>query len=69
MVLYPSDCNTPCTAMKNPIKIYPILAILKEIVQTWIISLLVPTDKANKLDSGLAKISNIIVKIIVTMAV
>ena len=69
LIAYPSDCNIPCTATENPMKIYPILAILKEIVQTSIISLLVPLDNANKLDNGFAKISNITVKINVTIAV
>ena len=45
------------------------LAILNEIVQTSIISLLVPPDNANKLDSGFAKIPKIIVKMNVTIIV
>lgn len=69
LIAYPSDYNIPCTATENPIKIYPILAILREIVQTSIISLLVPPDNANKLDSGFAKISKISVKISVTIIV
>lgn len=69
LIAYPSDCNTPCTATENPIKTYPMLAILNEIVQTSIISLLVPPDNANKLDKGFAKISKIIVKINVTIEV
>ena len=69
LIAQPRDCNIPCTATEKPIKMYPILAILSEIVQTSIISLPVPPDNANKLDSGFAKISKIIVRINVTSAV
>ena len=66
---YPSACKTPCIATVKPINTNPRLAIRVALAQTSTKTAEAPPDKANRLESGLAMISNRTVIMSVVMSV